>query len=79
MTFDNADAVDIYARKYTLVEGDAMVPEAYDLLTCVGRLAVGEPVPEGWRVVSGNNSSSLVVATAYRIEFNATFGEEETY
>jgi hypothetical protein len=62
--FDNSDLVT--NRTAVLVDGDPLAPNNSDLLTVTGRLNVGTAVPSGWRVLTGNQWTSLVVATAYR-------------
>ena len=54
--------------KTDLVEGDALKPDSNDLLVQRTHLPVGEPVPEGWRVLTGNNEASLIARVAYRFE-----------
>lgn len=51
-----------------LVKGDESAASDTDLFTVLGRLDVDEPLPEGWRVLTGNRHSSLVAATFYRFE-----------
>jgi len=55
-------------KKFTLLEGDPMDPQSTDLIVEQARLAVGRPVPEGWRVLTGNMNDSLIVRVAYRYE-----------
>jgi hypothetical protein len=52
----------------TLIEGDPLQPHATDLILQRGRLAVGQPVPQDWRVLTGNASHSLVARVVYRHE-----------
>ena len=52
----------------TLVKGDPLDPSAFDLIVQQGQLAVGQPVPQDWRILTGNNDSSLVVRVVYRYE-----------
>lgn len=51
-----------------LLEGDPMEPSSMDLIAQLGRLPVGKPVPEGWRIMTGNAFDSLVTRVAYRFE-----------
>jgi hypothetical protein len=53
-----------------LIRGDALAPHDHDLIAQEGRLAVGEPVPFGWNVLTGNNDSSLVGRVVFRFEAN---------
>ena len=39
-----------------------------DLIAQTKRLDVGLPVPDGWRILTGNNESSLIARVAYRDE-----------
>ncbi len=52
----------------TIVSGDVLNPDDYDIIAQQGRLPVGEPVPDGWRVLTGNMHTSLVVRIALRYE-----------
>lgn len=54
--------------KSALLEGDPLDPFSTDLIVQQGSLPVGEPVPRGWRVLDGNNTSSLVARVVYRYE-----------
>ena len=54
--------------KNILVEGDAIEPSDYDLIAQRKRIPVGSKVPEGWRVLTGNNDESLIARVAYRFE-----------
>jgi len=51
-----------------LVTGDPMNPEATDLIVETGALQVGSPVPEGWRVLSGNMQWSSIARVVMRFE-----------
>lgn len=51
-----------------LIEGDALNPTDSDIILQTGRLSVGESVPDGWRVMTGNNTDSLVMRAVYRFE-----------
>lgn len=52
----------------TLIAGDPLEPYGNDLIAQVTTLPVGEPVPEGWRVVTGNSTASLIARVAMRYE-----------
>jgi hypothetical protein len=54
-----------------LVEGDALEPNDLDLIVQQGRLNVGLPVPQGWRVLTGNQFESRVARVAYRFEIRS--------
>mgnify|MGYP003675410366 FL=1 len=54
-----------------LVEGDALEPNDLDLIVQQGRLNVGLPVPQGWRVLTGNQFESHVARVAYRFEIRS--------
>ena len=51
-----------------LLDGDTLNPSSTDILIQKGLLPVGEPVPEGWRVMTGNARESLVIRPVYRYE-----------
>jgi hypothetical protein len=51
-----------------LIQGDPMAPASTDLLAQTDSLFVGNPVPDGWRVLSGNHRTSLIGRVAYRYE-----------
>lgn len=51
-----------------LLEGDALAPASTDIIVQRGYLRVGKPVPEGWRVLTGNQYESTVYRVAYRYE-----------
>lgn len=53
-----------------LVDGDALVPDSLDLIAQTGYLDVGDPVPAGWRVLTGNANRSLVARIIYRYELD---------
>jgi hypothetical protein len=54
-------------RNY-LVSGDPLEPCGTDLIAQTQSLAVGERVPEGWRVLSGNERESTIARVAFRYE-----------
>ena len=51
-----------------LLEGDPLAPSSGDLIVQLADLLVGHPVPEGWRVLSGNNTSSRIARVVMRYE-----------
>lgn len=51
-----------------LISGNPMEPASTDIMAQFDRLAVGQPVPDGWRVLSGNSSESEIARVAYRFE-----------
>ncbi len=51
-----------------LISGDALEPCSTDLIAQTKSLPVGQPVPEGWRVLSGNLSDSIIARVAFRYE-----------
>jgi len=52
----------------TLIEGDPFDPSDTDIIMQVDTLDVGKPVPDGWRVMTGNNMFSEIRRVAYRYE-----------
>ncbi len=58
-----------------LLSGDAMEPNSCDLIVQLDSLRVGLPVPDGWRVLSGNVEQSQIARVAYRYEIES---ESET-
>lgn len=58
----------IYGIRSTVIDGDALCPLDTDLIAQTGTLKVGERVPEGWRVLTGNDRTSQVGRVAYRFE-----------
>lgn len=59
---------DIYAINAKQLDGCALSPCDSDQLALVGMLDVGKRVPEGWRVLSGNASFSIVATVCLRYE-----------
>jgi hypothetical protein len=51
-----------------LISGDALEPSSTDLIAQTKSLAVGERVPAGWRVLSGNATHSTIARVCYRYE-----------
>jgi len=52
----------------TLIKGDPVDPCSTDLIAQVTTIRVGERVPFGWRVLTGNNHFSEIGRVAYRYE-----------
>ena len=61
----------MYGIRSTLIDGDAIILGSTDLIAQVATLAVGEPVPEGWRVLTGNERTSQIGRVAYRFEIES--------
>lgn len=57
---------------YYLIRGNPMEPSSTDLIAETASLPVGDPVPEGWRVLSGNMTESEIARVAYRYEIEET-------
>ena len=51
-----------------LLSGDPLAPESTDLIAQFDSLKVGERVPDGWRVLSGNERESTIARVCYRYE-----------
>lgn len=51
-----------------LISGDALEPCSTDTIAQFRSLAVGKPVPAGWRVLSGNERESTIARVCYRYE-----------
>jgi len=60
-----------------LISGDPLNPAGSDLIHQTDYLDVGLPVPEGWRVMTGNMMTSEITRTAYREEIPG-YGEAES-
>lgn len=54
---------------FYLVRGDALYPACSDLIAQTRLLPVGEPCPDGWRVLSGNASHSEIGRVLLRDEW----------
>jgi hypothetical protein len=67
---------DLQVTKTVLTEGDALEPSGTDILTQFGRLKVGEPLPDGWTVLTGNRHDSLVARVLYREDADPGWGDE---
>lgn len=51
-----------------LLSGDPLEPSSCDLIAQTKSLDVGKPVPDGWRVLSGNERQSTIGRVCYRYE-----------
>lgn len=51
-----------------LVEGDPLIPASGDVIVQFATLAVGLPVPDGWRVLNGNMHNSQIARVVLRYE-----------
>lgn len=51
-----------------LVSGDPLTPLGSDVIVQIGVLSVGRPVPEGWRVLTGNSNVSKIARVVLRCE-----------
>ena len=54
--------------KNHLIDGNALDPSFTDLIAQVGHLDVGEALPDGWRVLTGTITNSLVARVVMRGE-----------
>tara|TARA_R110000824_G_scaffold66183_6_gene171869 strand:- start:706 stop:918 length:213 start_codon:yes stop_codon:yes gene_type:complete len=54
-----------------LLRGDPLAPDAFDLIAQFALLDVGDPVPDGWRVLDGNMHHSEIVRLVLRHEEEA--------
>ncbi len=59
---------DVSLINNVLLAGDPLFPEDTDLIVQRGYLKVGDPVPDGWRVLTGNPRESLVARVVHRYE-----------
>ena len=53
---------------FQLLRGDPMEPSSGDVLAQFDLLAVGKPVPDGWRVLTGNAIMSQIARVVLRYE-----------
>ena len=51
-----------------LLGGDPLESSHSDLIAQTKTIPVGTPIPDGWRVLTGNNLHSLIARVAYRYE-----------
>lgn len=58
-----------------LVQGDPLHPASGDLIAQTTSLAVGAPIPDGWRVLTGNVHHHVIARVAMRYEVER---DEET-
>lgn len=54
-----------------LLRGDPLAPSDYDLIAQFAFLNLGDPVPDGWRVLDGNMHHSEIVRVVFRHEEEA--------
>jgi hypothetical protein len=52
----------------TLISGDPLNPSSTDLIAQTNYLRVDQPLPSGWRVLTGNIHTSLIARVCYRYE-----------
>ena len=55
-----------------LISGNPLAPEPNDLIAQTKSLAVGRRVPDGWRVLTGNITESLIARVCYRFELDSS-------
>ena len=58
-----------------LVSGDPLSPQAGDVIAQIAVLNVWEPVPEGWRVLTGNANVSKIARIVLRGEIEGPSNE----
>lgn len=51
-----------------LLTGDPLAPSSGDMIAQTANLPVGEAVPDGWRVLSGNERTSQIARVVLRYE-----------
>lgn len=61
----------VYSIHNHQISGDPLNPDSGDLIAQVGTLEVGKPVPDGWRVLTGNERASQVARVAMRYEIDS--------
>ena len=66
-TFDPSDP-GLWGFEVLQYTGNLLEPSFLDLFVARARLEVGCPVPKGFRVLDGNNSSSLIAGVFMRHE-----------
>lgn len=54
--------------KSVLAEGNPLDPQPTDVIVAFSTLNVGQPVPCGWRVLTGNSDQSQIAFVGYRYE-----------
>jgi hypothetical protein len=57
------------------LRGNPMEPNSTDVIAQFSRLPVGRPVPDGWRVLSGNTTESEIARVAFRFEIEEESGK----
>lgn len=58
----------LYDITNTLIQGDPLDPQIDDQIAQLAVLKVGDPLPEGWRVLTGNHLTSLISRVVLRCE-----------
>lgn len=58
----------IWGIENDLVRGDPLDPKGVDLIAQIARVPVGQPVPDGWRVLTGSGRDSMIARVAFRFE-----------
>lgn len=53
---------------FYLIAGDPLEPSSGDMIAETASLDVGQPVPAGWRVLSGNERQSVIARVVLRYE-----------
>lgn len=53
-----------------LLRGDPLSPSDCDMIAQLDLLPVGDPIPPGWRVLSGNDRYSQIARVALRYEMD---------
>lgn len=51
-----------------MIQGDAIKTNSTDLIAQLATINVGEPIPEGWSVTTGNMHYSEIVRIVYRYQ-----------
>jgi hypothetical protein len=52
----------------TLIKGDVLDPSCDDIIAQIAILKVGEKVPKGWNVLTGNSMDSLIGRVVLRMQ-----------
>jgi len=60
-----------------LIHGDPLHPQDGDVIVQIDTIRVGEPVPDGWRVLTGGMHFSQIARVALRYEIEAEAEAEE--
>lgn len=75
MTLTNDPTINHISNR--LIKGDPFDPSSGDMILQEGTLDVGNPVPDGWRVLDGNMHSSQVVRVVLRYEIEDQYPQDE--